>query len=306
ATFSDLTIDLPGAGYSLTFNSAMGGSSFNAGPFSVIAPATIAPPGPLTIPSGGSVTLTASAGVSWQWTTGDTTQAISVSSARTYSVTVTDAGGCSSTSPGVIVTIGLAPTSTTLASNKATSLTTSPAIFTATVSLSTATGQVQFFDNGTVLGAAPVFLRNGNAVAVWGGASLSTGSHSITATYAGDANDQPSSSAAVSEIVEPETDFAIDLGPLPGGAYSTPQAGTDSGLVTGDGDDSAGQTHGFLWAAGSMTDLGTLGGSYTNAVAINAAGAVIGGSTTAGGPTDPFVYSGGVLTDIGVLSGSGF
>ena len=47
---------------------------------------------------GSSITLTASPGASYLWSNGATTQSISVSSAGTYSVTVTSAAGCSATS----------------------------------------------------------------------------------------------------------------------------------------------------------------------------------------------------------------
>jgi len=71
------------------------------------APPTIRPPGPVALFPGQSVTLTASPGVSWVWSpTGATTQSITVNTAGTYSVTVTDGNGCDATSTGVIVGIG--------------------------------------------------------------------------------------------------------------------------------------------------------------------------------------------------------
>lgn len=54
-----------------------------------------------TLCSGGSVTLTAVAGVSYAWSTGATTQSITATPG-TYSVTVQDAGGCASTDSIVI------------------------------------------------------------------------------------------------------------------------------------------------------------------------------------------------------------
>lgn len=64
---------------------------------------TITPSGSLYLCTGGSVTLTASSGTSYLWSTGATTQAISVSTAGTYTVTVTD-GSCSGVSDPVTVT----------------------------------------------------------------------------------------------------------------------------------------------------------------------------------------------------------
>ncbi|WP_165917299.1 CARDB domain-containing protein [Flaviaesturariibacter aridisoli] len=46
---------------------------------------------------GSSVTLTASAGTSYQWSTGSTTQSIQVAANGTYTVTVTNANGCAGT-----------------------------------------------------------------------------------------------------------------------------------------------------------------------------------------------------------------
>jgi gliding motility-associated-like protein len=52
--------------------------------------------GPLAFCNGGSVTLTSSAGSSYLWSTGATTQSINVTAAGTYKVRVTNANGCQS------------------------------------------------------------------------------------------------------------------------------------------------------------------------------------------------------------------
>jgi len=73
---------------------------------------SITPSGPTTFCNGGSVTLTATSGSSYLWNNGATTQNITVTTQGTYSVTVTDAGGCignqsqqvSVTSPSVQIT----------------------------------------------------------------------------------------------------------------------------------------------------------------------------------------------------------
>ena len=60
---------------------------------------TVAITGTLSFCAGGSTTLTASAGLSsYLWSSGETTQAINVTSAGGYSVTGTDSNGCSNTS----------------------------------------------------------------------------------------------------------------------------------------------------------------------------------------------------------------
>lgn len=69
----------------------------------------------LDLCSGESVTLTASAGASYEWAPGgETSQAITVSTAGTYSVTVTDGNGCVNTSANVEVTENEEPTATIL------------------------------------------------------------------------------------------------------------------------------------------------------------------------------------------------
>jgi large repetitive protein len=72
--------------------------------------AAISTSGPTTFCSGGSVTLTASAGSSYLWSTGATSQAITVSASGNYSVKVTNASGCFATSAATVVTVNSLPT----------------------------------------------------------------------------------------------------------------------------------------------------------------------------------------------------
>lgn len=69
-------------------------------------------------------------------------------------------------------------------------------------------GTVQFLDNGTVV--ATVTLVNGSASGIE--VAPSSGAHSLSAAYAGDANFSPSSSASQSAAVGALPDFAISLG----------------------------------------------------------------------------------------------
>lgn len=71
--------------------------------------------GPTTFCQGGSVTLTASAGSSYLWSDNSTTQSITVNQSGNYSVTVTGANGCSSTSSPVSVTVNAVPNATVTA-----------------------------------------------------------------------------------------------------------------------------------------------------------------------------------------------
>src|SRR5262249_5658986 len=71
---------------------------------------TLTASGPTTFCQGRSVTLTASSGSSYSWSTGATTQPITVTASGHYSVTVTDANGCSATSAPTGVTVNYALT----------------------------------------------------------------------------------------------------------------------------------------------------------------------------------------------------
>src|SRR6185295_9442797 len=55
---------------------------------------------------------------------------------------------------------------------------------TATISPASATGSIQFFDNGSLI--ATIGLTG--TTAIWTASNLGVGSHSLTATYNGDAN----------------------------------------------------------------------------------------------------------------------
>ncbi|HYC88132.1 MAG TPA: hypothetical protein VEO54_02885, partial [Thermoanaerobaculia bacterium] len=67
--------------------------------------ATISASGPTSFCPGGSVTLTANAGQSYLWSTGETTQSIVVSSDESITVQVTNAAGCTTTSSPTLVDV---------------------------------------------------------------------------------------------------------------------------------------------------------------------------------------------------------
>ncbi|HKS22368.1 MAG TPA: LamG-like jellyroll fold domain-containing protein [Thermoanaerobaculia bacterium] len=96
--------------------SASGNATVTIGTFTP----TITPSGPTTFCSGGSVTLTASAGTSYAWSNGQTTQSIVVNGPGTFSVTVTNGAGCSGTSAPTTVTVTSPPSPTIAASGPTT------------------------------------------------------------------------------------------------------------------------------------------------------------------------------------------
>lgn len=76
--------------------------------------ATITPSGATTFCSGGTVTLFSSAGTSYLWSTAQTTPSIVVSTSGTYTVTVTNAAGCTTASSGTVVTVNTTPAQPTI------------------------------------------------------------------------------------------------------------------------------------------------------------------------------------------------
>jgi len=108
-----------------------------------------------------------------------------------------DTNDAPSTSPAVTETVGQSLTTTSLKAVAASSSPGQSVMLTATVSPSTATGTVTFLDGSTTLGSAG--LTAGTAsISI---STLSTGNHSLTASYGGDANDAPSVSPSVAESV---------------------------------------------------------------------------------------------------------
>ena len=114
-------------------------------------------------------------------------------------------------------------TITTLASSVNPSTAGQSVTFTATVSPSAATGTVTFFDGATSLGSGAL----SGGVATLSTSNLTSGTHSITATYGGNANYNVSTSTAVSETVNTgaKTNTATSLG-------SNPNPSTSGQLVT--------------------------------------------------------------------------
>ncbi len=122
ATTASIVVNASG-NYVVTVTNANGCSAVSA-PIAVtvnaLPVAAITANSSTTFCAGGSVTLVASTGASYLWSNGQYTQSITVSTAGTYTVTVTNAAGCSATSAGTVVTVNALPTPTITASGATT------------------------------------------------------------------------------------------------------------------------------------------------------------------------------------------
>jgi hypothetical protein len=122
--------------------------------------------------------------------------------------------------------------STTLTSDKTSTSYGQTITFTATVSPSTATGTVSFVDNGVFMANVPI----GGGVATLATATLSAGSHSIGATYTGDAADSPSLTAFQTVTVaqvKPTITITASPDPAPAGQTVTITATLSATAATG-------------------------------------------------------------------------
>ena len=99
-----------------------------------------------------------------------------------------------------------------------------PVTFATTVTSASGTGQptgtVQFFDGGTLLGAPPLDSLGDASFTT---SQLAIGTHTITATYGGDANFNSRTSAPLTQVVGGTPDFALAIRP---GVSTLPAGGS--------------------------------------------------------------------------------
>ncbi len=124
--------------------------------------ATVTQNGPVNFCQGGSVTLTASTGNTYAWSSGQTTQSITVNSAGNYSVAVGNGLGCNAISTPIAVTVLNRP-SALIAAAGSTSLCNGQS-----VALNASTGASYLWSNGATSQQITVNTASNYAVTVTG------------------------------------------------------------------------------------------------------------------------------------------
>ncbi len=97
------------------------------------------------------------------------------------------------------------------------------------------------------------------------------------------------------------TYVVADLGAVSSANSSLGWNVSETGVVAGFEETSAGNPSAWYLSCGSFTSLGTLGGSYAEAHGINDSNRIVGWSHNASGKRRAFTYSGGTMTDLGVI-----
>ncbi|HEY1810423.1 MAG TPA: Ig-like domain repeat protein [Acidobacteriaceae bacterium] len=156
-------------------------------------------------------------------------------SAGTHTISASyggDPDNFSSTSAGLVQTVNIASTSTTLAFSANPAIAGKSVTFTATVIANSgvAAGTVRFYSGATLLGTGTL---NGAGVATYSTATLAVGTYSITAAYQGTANDSASTSAALTLTVVEATTAVKLVSNRPSVVVTNPV--TFTATVTGNG-----------------------------------------------------------------------
>lgn len=176
----------------------------------VVASGTVTPTGTVTFYDGatpiGTGTLTAAGAA-----TASATLQTSSLSAGTHTITATyggDADNFTSKSAALTETVNVASTTIAVAASANPDIAGKGVTFTATVTPTAgqASGTVNFYDGTMLLGSGTL----SGDVATWSSASLTVGSYSITAAYAGTSNDTGSTSAALPfSVIQATTSVAL-------------------------------------------------------------------------------------------------
>jgi hypothetical protein len=231
----------------------------------------------------------------------------------------------------VNVSAGLAasPSTTTLASSVNPAAPGASITFTATVSGTSPTGTVSFNDGGTTLpgcGAAPLGGTGSARTATCATSSLASGVHTLTAAYSGDANNQSSTSAGLTQTINgiaTNVSLAASTNPAPAGTTlvftatvngnaptgsvgffdsGAAVAGCSAVSLAGGGNSPTAQCSTSALAAGAHSLTATYGGDTSNQ---GSTSAVLVESITASGTWIGFVSGGNQATGIGSAVAAG-
>ncbi|MFM7644804.1 MAG: beta strand repeat-containing protein [Sphingomonadales bacterium] len=274
----------------LTYNVANVPGCLNTNPGSATTAVTVNTPpvaqitvgGATTFCQGGSVTLTANTGASYLWSNGATTQSISATSSGSYTVTVTNASGCSTTSIAVPVTVNPAPNASIFPGTSVNVCAGS------SVTLSTGTAAAYAWSNGATTPTISVNTAGTYAVTL-------TGSNGCTAT-----------SALTTVAVTPLPTANITSS----GSTSICQGSSVSLSAT------AGTGNTYLWSTGATTQTisPTASGAYSVTVTNNGCSATSAATSVNVIPTPsasitangPLTFCDGGSVTLSAPSGNGF
>jgi hypothetical protein len=270
ATTQSITASTAGT-YTVTVTNGNGCSVTSAGTTVTVNPnpatPTISASGPLTFCDGGSVTLTSSSATGNVWTTGATTQSITVNASGTYTVTVTNGNGCSASSAGTTVTVNPNPTTP----------------------MFSAGGPLTFCAGGSV-----TLTSSSNTGNVW---STGATTQSITASTAGTYTVTVTNGNGCSAT---STGTTVTVNPNPAAptiSASGPLTFCAGGSVTLTSSSATGN----VWTTGANTQSITVNASGTYTVTVtngNGCSASSAGTTVTvnPNPTTPMISAGGPLT----------
>lgn len=181
---------------------------------SCLSSPTITPNGPTSFCEGGSVNFNASAGTAWKWSTGETTQSITVATDGSYTVEVTDAEGNKETSAASIVTVTPLPTVVSASVSPTSVIGSGQVTFSATAS----SGSIKWYD--ALTDGAEITVTNPNinttttyyAEAVSDGGCVSESRTAVTATVIPQGTNQLSYRFANPRIINGSFDsFEFDV-----------------------------------------------------------------------------------------------
>ena len=178
ATKRSITVKNTGS-FTVTVTFANGSSATSSATtvtVNTLPAATVTTNGTTTFCQGDSVILTSSAGTSYLWNNGATTRSITVKTAGSYSVKVTNANNCSATSAATAVTVNTLPSATISASGSTTFCQGDSVILTSSAGVS------YLWNNGKTTRSITVKTAGSYSVKVTNGNNCSSTSASISVT----------------------------------------------------------------------------------------------------------------------------